>query len=114
MLQRYRQDAHLSWNDFSQSGGTGAAQCTERFYPPSARVVALSTDLFNKKHNCLKVVTIYYKRKKSTAMVVDQCAFEDGCPPNTIDASTQVWHDLGIYERNPIFGGMSVTWTMAS
>ncbi|KAJ8754470.1 hypothetical protein K2173_005631 [Erythroxylum novogranatense] len=108
-LSRGDRKARLTWNDFSEHGGSGKAECTEQFYPSSKRVVALSTELFRKKKTCGKTIKIYYKGKVAKAEVVDECAFKDGCKSNTIDASTGVWHDLGEHE----LGEVSVTWSKA-
>ncbi|KAJ8768587.1 hypothetical protein K2173_022706 [Erythroxylum novogranatense] len=107
-------ESYLTWNDFSQNGGSGAAECTEQYYPSTATVVALSTDLFENMRTCGKAITIYYGSRRSKATVVDQCDVHDGCRRNSIDASTEVWHDLGVVETNPIFGGISVSWSMDS
>ncbi|KAI8909545.1 hypothetical protein EDD86DRAFT_266393 [Gorgonomyces haynaldii] len=91
----------------SGAGSSGGAACTGQFYPDSASVVALISNLF--VGSCGKTVTIFYRGKSVSATVVDECASSDGCLANSIDATLGVWAKLGI---DPDLGIVDVTYNM--
>ncbi|KAG4395318.1 hypothetical protein AAZX31_20G186000 [Glycine max] len=113
--------AILTVNDFGPGGdGGGPSECDGTYHPLPQRVVALSTGWYNGGSRCGKMVRITARNgRTAVAKVVDECDSTQGCDQehanqspcktNIVDASENVWHDLGL---NTDDGEVPVTWTM--
>jgi hypothetical protein len=98
----------MTLNSF-EKGGSGGAQssCDNKFHSDSEKVAAVSTGLFNNKHNCGQLIHLSADNKIfTTAVIVDECDSINGCdkvhdnaPPcsnNVIDTSIAVWKSLNL------------------
>ncbi|KAK7278528.1 hypothetical protein RJT34_23558 [Clitoria ternatea] len=100
----------LTVNNFARGGdGGGPSECDGKFHPLPERVVALSSEWFNNGVLCGQRIRIKAKNGRSAvAKVVDECDTGRGCKHNIVDASKNVWKELGL---NIDDGEVPIIWT---
>lgn len=115
--------AILTENDFSEGGeGGGPSECDDKYHSNSEHILALSTGWYDNGSRCGQMIRLTSVKtgRSVTAKVVDECDSMHGCDKehagqipcryNIVDASSSVWHALGL---DIDVGEEDITWSMA-